>query len=94
MIATNARLDKAQARRLAMSGHDGLARSIRPVHTPFDGDTLFAMATGVQDSPVDLLLLSFMAAEATARATVDAVLSAQTVNTRTGPLPAASDLPG
>ncbi len=89
VIATNARLDKAQTKRLAMSGHDGLARSIRPAHTPFDGDTLFAMATGSQTSSPDLLLLSVMSAQAVALATVDAVLSAQTVMTRAGTLPAA-----
>jgi len=91
IIATNARLDKAQAKRLAMSGHDGLARSIRPVHTPFDGDTLFAMATGAEHGPADLLLLSVMAAEATALATVDAIQSALEVNTLTGKLAAAQD---
>lgn len=87
VIATNARLDKAQAKRLAMSGHDGLARSIRPVHTPFDGDTLFAMATGTELGPPDLLLLSAMSAEAVARATVDAICSARTVQTKAGQLP-------
>lgn len=86
VIATNAQLDKAQAKRLAMSGHDGLARSIRPAHTPFDGDTLFAMATGSETSSPDLLLLSVMSAQAVALATVDAVLSARTVMTRAGTL--------
>ena len=92
VIATNASLNKSQAQRLAQLGHDGLAHAIRPVHTPFDGDTLFAMATGAQDDPADLLLLSVMAAEATALATVDAILSARGVQTRSGWLPAASDL--
>ncbi len=89
VIGTNARLDKAQAKRLAMSGHDGLARSIRPAHTPFDGDTLFAMATGTEHAVPDLLLLSVMSAEAVALATVDAVRSALSVQTLTGPLPGA-----
>jgi len=92
VIATNAHLNKAQARRLAMSGHDGLARSIRPVHTPFDGDTLFAMATGTEQRPADLLLLSVMAAEATALATVDGILNAVGVQALGGRLPAARDL--
>ncbi|MFM7024812.1 MAG: P1 family peptidase [Limnohabitans sp.] len=92
IVATNACLDKAQAKRLAMSGHDGLARSIRPVHTPFDGDTLFAMATGAEPAPADLLLLSVMAAEATALATVDAIRTARGVSTLTGLLPAAQGL--
>jgi L-aminopeptidase/D-esterase-like protein len=45
VIATNAILDKAQAKRVAMMAHDGMARAIRPVHTPFDGDTVFALST-------------------------------------------------
>jgi L-aminopeptidase/D-esterase-like protein len=51
VVATNARLDKASAQRLAMIAQDGLARSIRPVHTPQDGDTVFAVATGSRDRP-------------------------------------------
>jgi len=73
VIATDAVLSKAQAQRLARLGHDGLARTINPVHTPLDGDTLFALATGAQKAPADMLLLSVMAAEATARATLNAV---------------------
>jgi L-aminopeptidase/D-esterase-like protein len=92
-VATNARLDKAQAQRLATSAHDGLARSIRPVHTVFDGDTLFALATGACTEPPDLLLLGAMAAQATALATVNAVQQAQTVQTASGPLRAWRDLP-
>lgn len=89
VIATNARLDKAQAKRLAMSGHDGLAHSIRPAHTPFDGDTLFAMATGTETAAHDLLLLSAMSAEAVALATVDTACSAVSVQTLWGQLPGA-----
>ncbi|WP_408590128.1 P1 family peptidase [Novosphingobium sp.] len=46
VIACNARLDKAEAKRLAMMAQDGLARAIRPIHTPFDGDVVFALASG------------------------------------------------
>ncbi len=46
VIATDAALPVAALRRLAMAGHDGLARAIRPAHSPLDGDTLFAVATG------------------------------------------------
>ena len=46
VVATDAVLTKVQANRLAMVAHDGLARSINPVHTMSDGDTLFALATG------------------------------------------------
>jgi L-aminopeptidase/D-esterase-like protein len=91
VVATNATLTKAQAKRLAMSAHDGLARSIRPAHTTLDGDTLFALATGSETSPPDLMLLTVMAAEATALATVDAICQARGITTQTGVVPAAMD---
>jgi L-aminopeptidase/D-esterase-like protein len=90
VVATNATLNKAQAKRLAMSAHDGLARSIRPAHTTLDGDTLFAMATCTESGPADLMLLTVMAAQATALATVDAVRQAQGISTLWGHVPAAS----
>lgn len=93
VVATNATLTKAQAKRLAMSAHDGLARSIRPAHTPLDGDTLFALATGTEASSADLMLLTIMAAQATALATLDAIEHAQSVQTTLGWLPAANGQP-
>jgi L-aminopeptidase/D-esterase-like protein len=92
VVATNAMLTKAQAKRLAMSAHDGLARSIRPAHTTLDGDTLFALATGTEAGPMDLMLLTVMAAEATALATVDAIRQARCITTQTGDVPAAVNL--
>jgi L-aminopeptidase/D-esterase-like protein len=92
VVATNAMLTKAQAKRLAMSAHDGLARSIRPAHTTLDGDTLFALATGTETSTPDLMLLTVMAAEATALATVDAIRQARGISTQTGNVPAAVNL--
>ena len=92
VVATNATLNKAQAKRLAMSAHDGLARSIRPAHTTLDGDTLFALATCAETNPADMLLLTVMAAEATAQATVNAMLFANGVHTLKGYLPAALEL--
>ncbi|WP_157218138.1 P1 family peptidase [Flavisphingomonas formosensis] len=53
VIATNAVLDKAEARRVAMMAQDGIARAIRPAHTPFDGDLVFALASGAIDLPAD-----------------------------------------
>ncbi len=92
VLATNASLSKGQAKRLAMSGHDGLARAIRPAHTPYDGDTVFALATNeVQEAP-DFMLLNVMAAEAVARAIVNAVTFATGVQTVEGWLPAMADL--
>jgi L-aminopeptidase/D-esterase-like protein len=88
VLATNASLSKAQAKRLAMSAHDGLARSIRPAHTPLDGDTLFALATATETTTPDLMLLCVMAAEATALATVDAIRQAKSIQTPWGLVPA------
>lgn len=51
VIATDAVLTKAQARKVAQMAHDGLARAIRPAHTLFEGDTIFCMATGKQKLP-------------------------------------------
>lgn len=51
VIATDATLTKAQCKRLAIAAHDGLARAIWPAHTPFDGDCIFALATGRADPP-------------------------------------------
>lgn len=53
VVAVDAKLTKAECRRLAMSAHDGLARAIHPAHTMFDGDTIFAAATGATPLPDD-----------------------------------------
>ena len=80
VIATDAILTKAQAQRLATVGHDGLARSINPVHTMSDGDTLFALGTGQSGKSLGLMTLFTLAAEAVAIATARAVLLAQAVD--------------
>ena len=92
VVACNAALDKAQAQRLAVAGHDGLARTIRPVHPPMDGDTLFALATGEHGAAPDPMLLCAMAADAVAQATVDAVRQAQSVRIGEHWWPALRDL--
>ena len=92
VVACNARLDKAQAQRLAVAGHDGLARSIRPVHTPMDGDTLFGLATGTCELPPEPMLLCAMAAQAVALATVDAVRAATSLRLGDQWWPAAREL--
>ena len=82
VIATNARLDKAEMGRVAMMAQDGLARSIRPVHTPQDGDTVFAIATGRHDFSIDALTLGelgTLAADCLARAVARAVYHAATL---------------
>ncbi|MDH5857293.1 P1 family peptidase [Lampropedia aestuarii] len=76
VIATNTTLAKPQLQRLAMAGHDGLARTITPVHTMSDGDTLFALSTRQQTQSPGMLVLTAMANEAVALATMRAVLHA------------------
>ncbi|MFH1114958.1 MAG: P1 family peptidase [Pseudomonadota bacterium] len=51
VVAVDAALTKAQAKKIAQMAHDGLGRSIRPAHTMFDGDTIFALSTGLRDLP-------------------------------------------
>jgi L-aminopeptidase/D-esterase-like protein len=70
-ILTNASLSKLETHRIAQRGHDGLARTIRPVHTSFDGDVTFALAGGSVPSNPDVV--AELAVEATARAVRDAV---------------------
>lgn len=105
VVATDAALSVGATRRLAMSGHDGLARAIRPAHSPLDGDTLFAVATGARtadpdavtpmppgmdpDAPVTAALCE-AAATAVQRAVVSAVIAA----TGVGPIPAYRDVLG
>ena len=77
LVATNAALTKAQARRLAAQAHDGMARAIRPAHTSFDGDTVFALAVPRVTAPLDLV--AFLAEEAVAAAIRAAVRAAAPV---------------
>ncbi len=64
LVATDAALTKAQARRLALAAHDGLARALRPAHAPLDGDVVFAAATGHSGAPSDAFALSELCATA------------------------------
>ncbi|MFC8532177.1 P1 family peptidase [Nocardia sp. NPDC057227] len=92
VVATDAPLDKAGCRRMATTAHDGLARAVRPAHSPLDGDTFFALATGTAAPPPgplpppafppNLGLLDAVctaAAVVVERAIVDAVLSARSI---------------
>ena len=92
VIATDAILTKAQAHRLAVVAHDGLARSINPVHTMSDGDTLFALGTGKSGKTAGMMLLSTLAAEVTARAVVRAAWAAKGLRCADMHWPAAADL--
>ncbi len=76
VVATNAALDKAQLGVVARMAHDGLARAVRPAHTPVDGDTIFALSTGDRAVPGDLLRIGALAADVTAEAIVRGVRAA------------------
>lgn len=86
VVATNARLDKEEANKVAEMAHDGLARTIRPAHTMLDGDTLFALSTG--KARVDVNIVGAFAAEAVAEAILRGVRAAEAA----GGLPSASDV--
>jgi L-aminopeptidase/D-esterase-like protein len=92
VVATDAALSPAACQQVARTAHDGLARSIRPVHTPVDGDMVFALATGAvevapsADTPAAFspetplaTAVSAAAADCLARAVLDAVIAAESV---------------
>jgi L-aminopeptidase/D-esterase-like protein len=78
LVATDAALTKAQAHRLAIMAHDGLARAVLPAHAPLDGDTIFSAATGARPlaSPRDLTELGHAATSVFARAVARGVFEA------------------
>jgi L-aminopeptidase/D-esterase-like protein len=88
VVATNAKLSKAQASRMALMADDGYARAIAPSHTNGDGDTIFSLATGRWDGTADISIIGALAAEAMA----DAVVRAATQATGLPGLPAVRDL--
>lgn len=77
VVATDVVLTKTQASKVAQMAHDGLARAINPVHTAYDGDTIFALATGKSSKPANVTLIGALAAEAMAQAVVRAVRAAR-----------------
>jgi L-aminopeptidase/D-esterase-like protein len=90
VVATDAPLTPEQAQRVAWMAHDGLARAIRPAHTPLDGDTLFVLATGVASLPDPLPPLALSAiGEAAAEAVAQAIVRATYAATPLPGLPAA-----
>ena len=91
VVATNADLTRAEAMRVAIMAQDGLARAVRPIHTPFDGDTIFVLATGTQKlaedaalRPAALCLLGAMAADCVSRAVCRGVLHGDTLGAMHG----------
>ncbi len=89
VVATNAKLSKTQANRVALMADAAYARAINPVHTMGDGDSLFALATGRWTGEVDVTVIGALAAEAMA----DAIIRAATQATSAAGIPAARDLP-
>jgi L-aminopeptidase/D-esterase-like protein len=88
LVATNARLTKTQAQRMALMADDGFARAIYPSHTVGDGDTVFALATGRWNGEADVTQIGALAADVMARAIVRAATEA----TGLPNLPAVRDL--
>lgn len=76
IVATNAAFTKTQMNKMAQMAHDGYARAINPVHTMSDGDTIFAMSTGLSKIKADLTAVGAIAATVMSRAIVRAVMSA------------------
>jgi L-aminopeptidase/D-esterase-like protein len=92
VVATNAALTKVQALKVAQMAHDGYARAISPVHTPGDGDTIFAIATGTTPGEVEdgrMGIIGALAAEVMA----DAIVRAATQATSAAGIPAMRDFP-
>ncbi|NQV20183.1 MAG: P1 family peptidase [Rhodospirillales bacterium] len=91
VVATNLAVDRAGARRIATMAHDGLARAVRPVHTPFDGDTVFVISTGAKQIaggaealPAALSRAGSLAADCVARAIARGVYAADTLGDHPG----------
>lgn len=90
VVATNARLNKEQANKVASVAHDGLALSVRPAHLTGDGDTMFAMATGALELAVDLDRVLAASAVCVGRAIVRGVREADGI----GGIPSIKELAG
>jgi L-aminopeptidase/D-esterase-like protein len=91
VVATNAVLTKEQANRLATVCQDGIARAVRPAHTPSDGDVVFALATGAQElDGAGYRALEALATRAVERAIVRGVLAAESL----GGYPSVGDIGG
>ena len=88
LVATDAALSKVSCTKIAQMAHDGLARTIDPVHTMYDGDTVFALATGAGGRSPDVSVVGAVAARVLAEAVLDAARSA----TALAGLPSVADL--
>ena len=79
-VLTDAPINTAQAQRLAMTAHDGIARAVRPAHSPLDGDTIFALSTAQRPAELSTQIMTQIcaaAADAVEEAIVNAVTAAE-----------------
>lgn len=77
VVVTNAKLNKAECKKISQMAHDGYAKAIFPIHTPHDGDTIFTMATG--EIETDLTLLGSIATEVVEKSITNAIKNAESV---------------
>ena len=78
VVATNAKLDKAQCKKVSQMAHNGFAKTIFPIHTPHDGDTIFTLATG--EIETDVTLLGSLATEVVEKSIINAIKNAKSIN--------------
>ncbi len=78
VVATNAKLDKAQCKKVSQMAHNGYAKTIFPIHTPHDGDTIFTLATG--EIETDITLLGSLATEVVEKSIINAIKNAKSIN--------------
>lgn len=78
VVATNGKFSKSEMNKIASMAHNGYARTMRPAHSIFDGDTIFALSTG--DVQADISTVGFLAARTMEYAVVDAVKSASSLH--------------
>ena len=78
IVATNAKLTKAQCKKVSQMSHNGYAKAIFPIHTPHDGDTIFTIATG--EIETDITLLGSIATEVVEKSIINAIKNAKTTN--------------
>lgn len=79
IVATNAKLTKAQCKKISQMAHDGYAKSIFPIHTPHDGDAIFTMSTGKIQVDSDITLLGSLAAEVVEKSIINAIKNAKNI---------------
>ncbi|WP_419742233.1 P1 family peptidase [Paraclostridium dentum] len=77
-VATNAKLSKAECKKISQMAHNGFAKSIFPIHTPHDGDTIFTLATGEVET--DITLLGSIASEVVEKSVISAIKNASKTN--------------